>query len=43
MITKRKCENCGYTPIVCNDNLKERRCNHCGGLLKIIMKEVLKE
>ena len=34
--TIRKCQKCNYETLVLKDNLKERDCNYCGGLMKII-------
>lgn len=39
IMTARECEKCKYVTIVCNDNLKDKCCKHCGGLLRIIMRE----
>ena len=40
MISLRQCEDCKYTTIILNDNLNERKCKHCGGLLRIIKREI---
>ena len=39
MKTVRECESCKYETFLLNDDLKERKCKKCGGLMKIIMKE----
>jgi len=36
MNTSRECNRCKYRTVIVNDNLEERECKHCGGLLKII-------
>ncbi len=37
--TLRTCLDCGYECFVGKDDLKERTCRKCGGLMKIIASE----
>ena len=39
MKTIRECESCKYNTFLLDDDLKERKCKKCGGLMKIIKKE----
>lgn len=41
--TFRKCNECNYKSFVMKDNLKEKKCKRCGGLMKIIAQEKLNE
>ena len=34
--TVRECNNCKYRSFIYDDNLEERKCRRCDGLLKII-------